>query len=199
MVRKLLIAFGAAALFAAAANTGAVTQAMAFGADFAGPGPGITGNNTGGIFPYRPGLQGDYQQVAARFCARCGRCRQGDQHASHLRRLHQLRLLSTGRGRIPLIAVITLSPVADHRLHHRQRRHCRGIGAQDARAERQPHHVRLFEQRRALVLGKTAFGPDQHRKRRLARQAVASAATGLATSASSSQNTRKRAGSRSAR
>jgi hypothetical protein len=73
MVRKLLIAFGAAALFAAAANTGAVTQAMAFGADFAGPGPGITGNNTGGIFPYRPGPPGDYQLVAESFCARYGR------------------------------------------------------------------------------------------------------------------------------
>ncbi|MGB7254162.1 MAG: hypothetical protein WBC94_11200, partial [Xanthobacteraceae bacterium] len=60
MVRKLLIAFGAAALFAAAANTGAMTEAMAFGADFAGPGPGITGNNTGGIFPYRLGLPGEY-------------------------------------------------------------------------------------------------------------------------------------------
>ena len=72
MVRKLLIAFGAAALFAAA-NIGAMTEAMAFGADFAGPGPGITGNNTGGIFPYRPGLPGDYQLVAESFCARYGR------------------------------------------------------------------------------------------------------------------------------
>jgi len=67
MYRKFLIAFGAAALFAAAANTGAMTEAMAFGADFAGPGPGITGNNTGGIFPYRPGPSGDYEQIAEAF------------------------------------------------------------------------------------------------------------------------------------
>jgi len=69
MVRKLLIAFGAAALFAAAANSGA----WAFGAGFAGPGPGITGNNTGGIFPYSPAPDGDYQQIAESFCARYGR------------------------------------------------------------------------------------------------------------------------------
>lgn len=73
MYRKLLIAFGAAALLAAAADTGAMTKAMASGADFAGPGPGITGNNTGGIFPYRPALPGDYQQIAESFCARYGR------------------------------------------------------------------------------------------------------------------------------
>ncbi len=69
MVRKLLIAFGTAALFAGAATTGA----WAFGSDFAGPGSGITGNNTGGIFPYRPALPGEYQQIAETFCARYGR------------------------------------------------------------------------------------------------------------------------------
>jgi hypothetical protein len=68
MVGKLLIAFGAAALFIAA-----TTGAWAFGAEFAGPGPGITGNNTGGIFPYRPAPPGDYQQIAETFCARYGR------------------------------------------------------------------------------------------------------------------------------
>ncbi len=69
MYRKFLIAFGAAALFAAASDTGA----WAFGAEFGGPGPGITGNNTGGIFPYRPALPGDYQEIAESFCARYGR------------------------------------------------------------------------------------------------------------------------------
>ena len=73
MVRKLLIAFGAAVLCAAAADTGAMTKAMAFGSDFAGPGPGITGNNTGGIFPYRPAADGDYREIAETFCARYGR------------------------------------------------------------------------------------------------------------------------------
>ena len=58
-----------AAMLAAAAPSGA----LAFGADFAGPGPQITGNNTGGIFPYRPAVPGTYQEIAEGFCARYGR------------------------------------------------------------------------------------------------------------------------------
>ena len=173
MDRKLLIAFGAAALFAAAANTGAVTQAMAFGAEFAGPGPGITGNNTGGIFPYRPGRPAVFSWSRKAF-APATAAWQGDQHPSHLRRLRQLRLLRPA-GPNPL----TLAPVAEHRLHHSQHRDRRGVGPQDARTERKPHHVRLSEQRRALVLGKTAFGPDQHRER-LGAAALASATAGSA-------------------
>ena len=69
MVRKLLMAFGAATLFVAAANTGA----FAFGDGFAGPGPEITGNNTGGIFPYHPAPPSEYEQIAETFCARYGR------------------------------------------------------------------------------------------------------------------------------
>jgi hypothetical protein len=65
MVRKLLIAF---ALVMASG-----TAALAFGAGFAGPGPEITGNNTGGIFPYRPAAPATYQQIAETFCARYGR------------------------------------------------------------------------------------------------------------------------------
>ena len=72
MIRKLLIAVSlalAAALLAAAPTT----PAAAFGAEFAGPGPGITGNDTGGIFPYRPAVPGIYEDIAESFCARYGR------------------------------------------------------------------------------------------------------------------------------
>ena len=34
-------------------------------ASFTGPGPWITGNDTGGIIPYSPDLEGVYQQMAA--------------------------------------------------------------------------------------------------------------------------------------
>ena len=40
---------------------------------FAGPGPGITGNNTGGIIPYSPDVEGIYRQLAADYCASWGR------------------------------------------------------------------------------------------------------------------------------
>jgi hypothetical protein len=49
---------------------GAAGAAMA---QFAGPGPGITGNNTGGIFPYSPAVEGIYRQIAADYCASWGR------------------------------------------------------------------------------------------------------------------------------
>jgi hypothetical protein len=71
--RKLLIAFGVATLAAMISTSVASTNAMAFGADFAGPGPEITGNNTGGIFPYRPAIPGTYDEIAEGFCARYGR------------------------------------------------------------------------------------------------------------------------------
>jgi hypothetical protein len=70
--RKILMAFGAAML-AATVNVGASTGVMAFGADFSGPGPTVTGNYTGGIFPYRPAVPGTYQEIAESFCARYGR------------------------------------------------------------------------------------------------------------------------------
>lgn len=49
---------------------GAAGAAMAA---FAGPGPGITGNDTGGIIPYSPALEGIYRQIAADYCAGWGR------------------------------------------------------------------------------------------------------------------------------
>jgi hypothetical protein len=39
-------------------------------AEFAGPGRGITGNDTGGIFPYTPDVERVYQRIAADYCAR---------------------------------------------------------------------------------------------------------------------------------
>jgi hypothetical protein len=38
-----------------------------------GPGPGITGNDTGGIIPYRPSVGRVYRRLAADHCARWGR------------------------------------------------------------------------------------------------------------------------------
>jgi hypothetical protein len=65
MRRKLLIALGV--LLATGGG------AAASGAEFTGPGPGVTGNNTGGIFPYSPAVEGVYQQIAEDHCARWGR------------------------------------------------------------------------------------------------------------------------------
>jgi hypothetical protein len=65
MYRKLLIALGVLLT--------ASTGALAWGAGFAGPGRGVTGNDTGGIFPYSPSVEGVYQQIAEDHCARWGR------------------------------------------------------------------------------------------------------------------------------
>ncbi len=62
MDRKILIALGIV--------LAASTAALATGAEFAGPGPGITGNNTGGIFPYSPADEGSFQHIADGYCAR---------------------------------------------------------------------------------------------------------------------------------
>jgi hypothetical protein len=35
----------------------------------AGPGRGITGNDTGGIIPYSPAVEATYRQLAADYCA----------------------------------------------------------------------------------------------------------------------------------
>lgn len=51
-------------------------------ARFAGPGPGITGNDTGGIIPYSPAIEGTYQQLAESFCARWHRL-------SHITSVHR--------------------------------------------------------------------------------------------------------------
>jgi hypothetical protein len=67
--RKILIAL---AVIAAGALGGSAA-ALALGAEFAGPGPAVTGNDTGGIFPYSPDVQPIYHQIAGDYCARWGR------------------------------------------------------------------------------------------------------------------------------
>jgi hypothetical protein len=53
---------------------GALAAALSIGATdtvlagFAGPGPWITGNDTGGIIPYSPALEGVYEKMALEYC-----------------------------------------------------------------------------------------------------------------------------------
>jgi hypothetical protein len=77
MQRKLIVVV-AVALVVACAN-----RAAQAGAVFLGPGPGLTGNDTGGIITYAPGLQsGAYRQMAANWCARWWRL-------SHITSMHR--------------------------------------------------------------------------------------------------------------
>jgi len=69
MIRKLLAALGVVVLTGFAAGTGV----LASGAEFTGPGPGVTGNDTGGIFPYSPAVEGTYREIAEAHCARWAR------------------------------------------------------------------------------------------------------------------------------
>jgi hypothetical protein len=69
MVRRLTIAIAVSA----AVGLGGSGAALAIGAEFAGPGPAVTGNDTGGIFPYSPDVQPIYHQIAGDYCARWGR------------------------------------------------------------------------------------------------------------------------------
>lgn len=68
MRRHLLAAITLALVLPA---TGGVASA---GAVFLGPGPGLTGNDTGGIIAYTPDLaKGAFREMAANWCARWGR------------------------------------------------------------------------------------------------------------------------------
>ena len=75
MGRKSLIV-GALAVLLGIGASGAVL------ASFTGPGPWITGNDTGGIIPYSPDLEGVYQQMAQDYCARWRRL-------SHITSVHR--------------------------------------------------------------------------------------------------------------
>jgi hypothetical protein len=70
MVRKIVITL---MLSAAAVVLGGNAAAWAIGGEFAGPGPAVTGNDTGGIFPYSPNVEPIYRQIAGDYCARWGR------------------------------------------------------------------------------------------------------------------------------
>jgi hypothetical protein len=45
-------------------------------AEISGPWPGIVGNDTGGIIPYAPNLEGLYPQIVRDYCATWGRLSQ---------------------------------------------------------------------------------------------------------------------------
>lgn len=72
MIRNIMIAL-VLVLLVLAAGLSASTSAMAWGAEFAGPGPAVTGNDIGGIFPYSPEVEPIYRDIAADHCARWGR------------------------------------------------------------------------------------------------------------------------------
>ncbi len=68
MPRNVLLAVAMSALWCACAGRAAVA-----GAVFLGPGPGLTGNDTGGIIAYSPAVKAVYREMAADWCARWGR------------------------------------------------------------------------------------------------------------------------------
>jgi hypothetical protein len=72
MIRNIMIAL-VLVLLVLAAGLSASTSAMAWGAEFAGPGPAVTGNDIGGIFPYSPEVVPIYRHIATDHCARWGR------------------------------------------------------------------------------------------------------------------------------
>lgn len=72
MIRNIMIAL-VLVLAVLAAGLRASTKAMAWGAEFAGPGPAVTGNDIGGIFPYSPDVEPIYRHIATDHCARWGR------------------------------------------------------------------------------------------------------------------------------
>jgi hypothetical protein len=72
MIRYIMIAL-VLVLAVLAAGLSASIKVMAWGAEFAGPGPAVTGNDTGGIFPYSPDVEPIYRHIATDHCARWGR------------------------------------------------------------------------------------------------------------------------------
>jgi hypothetical protein len=69
MQRKPALAIGLTLGLLAAT---AAPQALAYHT-FTGVGPGVTGNDTGGIIPYSPAVEHVYRELAADFCAKWGR------------------------------------------------------------------------------------------------------------------------------
>jgi hypothetical protein len=62
-------------MLASAVVLQAVLNVAAFGpsaarAGSAGPGPGVTGNDTGGIIQWAPGIERHYREIAVEHCAR---------------------------------------------------------------------------------------------------------------------------------
>jgi hypothetical protein len=72
-----------AVVIALALSLPCVGESALAGAVFVGPPPGLTGNDTGGIITYSPGVRlADYHEIAANWCARWGRL-------SHLTSVHR--------------------------------------------------------------------------------------------------------------
>ena len=69
MQRKSAIAIGIALSILGCTAT---SQALAYHT-FTGVGPGVTGNDTGGIIPYSPAVSHVYRDLAAAYCAQWGR------------------------------------------------------------------------------------------------------------------------------
>lgn len=78
MQRKSAIAIGIALSVACCV---AASPALAYHT-FTGVGPGITGNDTGGIIPYSPDVEHVYRDLAATHCAQWGRL-------SHITSVHR--------------------------------------------------------------------------------------------------------------
>jgi hypothetical protein len=72
-----------AVLLMAVAMALTVAAAGVARASFAGPWPWITGNDTGGIIPYSPDIEGSYEQMAQNYCARWNRL-------SHVTTVHRV-------------------------------------------------------------------------------------------------------------
>jgi hypothetical protein len=70
MIRHAAIALALLVSILMPATLTGSTGALARGAEFAGPGPGVTGNDIGGIFPYTPDVEAVYAQIAEDWCAR---------------------------------------------------------------------------------------------------------------------------------
>jgi hypothetical protein len=73
MHRKTAIALGMTlGLALGIVGCTAASQAFAYHT-LTGVGPGVTGNDTGGIIPYSPAVDHVYRELAAAHCARWGR------------------------------------------------------------------------------------------------------------------------------
>lgn len=82
MRRKSAIAIGIAlSIFGCMWGCMAASPALAYHT-FTGVGPGVTGNDTGGIIPYSPAVEHVYRDLAAAHCAQWGRL-------SHITSVHR--------------------------------------------------------------------------------------------------------------
>ena len=103
------------------------------------------------------------------------------------RRSHAVTLVGQIGGKV---ANRDSPPIAKPRLYERQRRHCRSVGAQNARTEAQPQHSRAARIFARSTASKPPSGPIN--KVTPGDPARGERGNGLASGASSSQNTSSR-------